>query len=142
MSQERFFVGQTTNSCRGRNNGHRGKFNVDGYKQSALSYHIFEDHPGHVALKLKNFSLGIITSTSPQSLDRLEYFYVELTDAELSLNRYKVTERWFMSILEFTFYISLISTHFRFYLLQCLVFRFCPLSYLISTEVLHYSQTF
>ena len=90
---DNFYVGQTTNTCRGRNNGHRGKFNVDSYKQSALSYHIFEDHPDHVALELKNFSLGIITSTSPQALDRLEDFYVEWTDAELSLNRYKVTER-------------------------------------------------
>ena len=66
---------------------------MDGYKQSALSFHIFEDHPDHVAFKLNNFSLGIITSTSPQSLDRLEDFYVEWTDAELSLNRHKVTER-------------------------------------------------
>ena len=90
---DNFYVGQTTNSCRGRNNGHRGKFNVDGYKKSALSFHIFEDHPDHVAFELRNFSLGIIVSTSPQNLDRLEDFYVEWTDAELSLNRHKVTER-------------------------------------------------
>ena len=66
---------------------------MDGYKKSALSFHIFEDHPDHVALELRNFSLGIIVSTSPQNLDRLEDFYVEWTDAELSLNRHKVTER-------------------------------------------------
>ena len=126
---DNFYVGQTTNTCRGRNNGHRGKFNVDSYKQSALSYHIFEDHPDHVALELKNFSLGIITSTSPQALDRLEDFYVEWTDAELSLNRYKVTERWLLPV--FIFYLLYILD-FTFYESS---FSFCPLPYLISTEV-------
>ena len=63
---DNFYVGQTTNSCRGRNNGHRGKFNVDGYKQSALSYHIFKDYPDHVALKLKKSPLGSLHPQVPK----------------------------------------------------------------------------
>ena len=88
-----FYVGQTINPCRARANGHRAKFNVDDYQKSALSYHIHKDHPEHVQYKLKNFSSGVIKSTSPMNLDRLEDFYVDLTKAELSLNRYKVTVR-------------------------------------------------
>ena len=90
---DNLYVEQTTNSCRGRNNGHRGKFNVDDYKESGLSFHIFEDHPDHITLKLKKISLWIIASTSTQNLDRLEDFYVDWTEAELSMNRYKITER-------------------------------------------------
>ena len=88
-----FYVGQTINPCRARANGHRAKFNVDDYQKSALSYHIHKDHPEHVQYKLKNFSSGVIKSTSPMNLDCLEDFYVDLTKAELSLNRYKVTVR-------------------------------------------------
>ena len=86
-----FYVGQTVTSCRQRVNRHRDKFNFSEYEKSALSCHIFKDHPDKAHLKLKNFSLGIIKVTSPMNLDRLEDYYVDLTQAELSLNRYKVT---------------------------------------------------
>ena len=85
-----FYVGQTVNTCRTRVNGHRGKFHLSEYMKSALSYHIFKDHPDHTEQKLTNFSAGIIKTTSPSSLDRQEDFYIEYTNAELSLNRYKV----------------------------------------------------
>ena len=86
-----FYVGQSVNSCRDRANGHRGQFNRVDYKKSALSYHMFNDHPLYVNKKLSNYSLGVIKSTTPGNLDRLEDYYVEHLDAKLSLNRYKVT---------------------------------------------------
>ena len=86
-----FYVGQTANSCQTRANGHRGKFNPKTYTKSALSLHIYRDHPQHTGEKLKNFSLGVIKSTSAADLDRTEDYYVEYLHANLSLNRYKVT---------------------------------------------------
>ena len=85
-----FYVGQTVNSCRSRANGHRGRFNRGNYKKSALSHHIYKDHPSHIDKKLSVYSLGIIKSTVPNDIDRLEDYYIELLDAKLSLNRYKV----------------------------------------------------
>ena len=58
--------------------------------KSALSHHIYVDHPEHFHKKLLNFDLGVITSTAATNLDRKEDYYVELTKADLSLNRYKV----------------------------------------------------
>ena len=40
-----FYVGQTVNSCRTRANGHRAKFNMKYYTKSALSVHMYKDHP-------------------------------------------------------------------------------------------------
>ena len=51
---------------------------------------MFKDHPQHVDKKLSNFSLGVIKSTTPLNLDRLEDYYVDELEAKLSLNRYKV----------------------------------------------------
>ena len=89
-NNESFYVGQTVNSCRSRANGHRGRFNRGNYKKSALSHHIYKDHPSHIDKKLSVYSLGIIKSTVPNDIDRLEDYYIELLDAKLSLNRYKV----------------------------------------------------
>ena len=86
-----FYLGQTVNACRQRANGHRACFNEEKQKKSALSAHTFADHKKHSDMKLNNFSLGIVKSTSAVNLDRLEDFYVDFTHAELSLNRYKVT---------------------------------------------------
>ena len=61
------------------------------YKKSALSLHIYKDHPEYVNKKLLNYSLGIIKSTAGLNLDRTEDYYVESLRADLSLNRYKVT---------------------------------------------------
>ena len=86
-----FYVGQSVQTCRDRTNGHRGKFNLKTYAKSALSCHMFKDHPQNFGLKLRNYDLGIIKATSPLDLDRCEDHYLELTKAHLSLNRYKVT---------------------------------------------------
>ena len=88
-----FYVGQTLTACRTSVNNHRGKFTIDDYSKSALSCHMFRDHPDQAHNKLSNFHLGVIRSTSPMNLDRVEDYYVEFTKAELSLNRYKVTVR-------------------------------------------------
>ena len=53
-----FYIGQTTNTCRQRANGHRSNFNFSDYKKSALSYHVYEEHPDHIMEKLNNFELG------------------------------------------------------------------------------------
>ena len=91
QDNDSFYVGQTTNSCRGRANGHRGKFTLEAYQKSALSFHLHDEHPEHFDGKLSSYSLGILKSTSPMNLDRAEDFFVEITQANLSLNRYKVT---------------------------------------------------
>ena len=88
-----FYVGQSVQTCRDRTNGHRGRFNLNTYTKSALSCHMFKDHPENFDNKLQNYDLGIIKSTSPLDLDRCEDYYIELTKAHLSLNRYKVTRQ-------------------------------------------------
>ena len=84
-------MGQTTNTCRVRANGHRSNFNFKDYSKSALSHHIYEEHPDHLMEKLNNYKLGIVRTSNPTELDQVEDYYVELTNADLSLNRYKVT---------------------------------------------------
>ena len=91
-NNESFYVGQSVNTCRKRAYGHRAKFNEEKYKKSALSYHIFNDHPEKVKGRLKNYDLGILKATSPGNLDRLEDYYIDVTHAKLSLNRYKTTQ--------------------------------------------------
>ena len=91
QSNNGFYVGQTTNTCRGRANGHRADFNYKDFRKSALSYHIYDEHPDHIMKKLSNYKVGIIKATNPMDLDRAEDYYVEITNADLSLNRYKVT---------------------------------------------------
>ena len=90
VDNDSFYIGQTTNSCRKRANGHRAHFNICSYEKSALSQHIYEDHPQYITRKLSNFSKGIIKSVSAANLDRAEDYHVERYNAELSLNRYKV----------------------------------------------------
>ena len=86
-----FYVGQSVNTCRTRTNGHRAQFNMRYYTKSALSVHMFKDHPQFFDNKLYNYDLGVLKSTDPLNLDRLEDFYIDLTKAHLSLKRYKVT---------------------------------------------------
>ena len=50
-----------------------------------------KDHPNFMKEKLSNYELGVIKSTSGENLDRAEDFFVEYLNADLSLNRYKVT---------------------------------------------------
>ena len=90
VDNDSFYVGQTTNSCQKRATGHRGCFTADKFHKSALSYHIYKDHPQYVSKKLSNYSMGVIKSVSAPNLDRAEDYHVELFNAALSLNRYKV----------------------------------------------------
>ena len=63
-----FYVGQTTNTCRDRANGHRGDFNYKDFRKSALSHHVYEEHPEHIMQKLNNYKLGIIKEKNPMTL--------------------------------------------------------------------------
>ena len=45
----------------------------------------------HISEKLSNYSMGVIKSVSAAKLDRAEDYHVERFNADLSLNRYKVT---------------------------------------------------
>ena len=74
------------------NYGHRGDFNFRDFRKSALSYHIYDEHPEHVMNELRNYKLGVVKTSNPMALDRTEDYYVELTNPDLSLNRYKVTK--------------------------------------------------
>ena len=88
-----YYIGQTTSTCRERASGHRNCFKIlnDKYKDSALSYHIFDKHEDKFGMKLENYNLGIIKTTRPTSLDRTEDYYISMTRADvLSINRYKV----------------------------------------------------
>ena len=89
-NNESFYIGQSVNSCQSRANGHRANFSTLNYKKSALSHHIYKDHPEHTAEKLANYSLGVIKTCRATALDRSEDYYVEYLNANLSLNRYKV----------------------------------------------------
>ena len=62
------------------------------YTKSALSVHLYKDHPQYFDSKLQSYDLGILKLADPNSLDRCEDYYLELTKAHLSLNRYKVTQ--------------------------------------------------
>ena len=83
-----FYFGQTTNTFRKRMNGHRDKFNNEKFKNSALSYHVFNEHKDLKHLQLKNFNFGIIKKVSPLNLDRVEDSFIYRTKGDLiSLNR-------------------------------------------------------
>ena len=87
-----FYFGRTMNEARIRFNGHRSKFNTKAYKSSALSLHIYQDHPELVSSGLKNFQIGLIEQPSTSDLDRREDFYIWKTNSSINhLNRYKVS---------------------------------------------------
>ena len=89
------YVGQSITKVNKRMNGHRCRFRYEDelYKKSALSHHIFEKHPEHFHLKLKNFKLGVVKATSAMNLDKLEDYYLTQTKADIyGLNRYKVMQ--------------------------------------------------
>ena len=91
IDNDSFYLGQTTNSCQKRATGHRACFTKSNFKKSALSFHIYNDHPQYISKKLSNYSMGVIKSVSAVNLDRAEDYHVERFNADLSLNRYKVT---------------------------------------------------
>ena len=61
--------------------------------QSALSMHIYDKHPNSFGDKLINFDFGVVKHVAPTRLDRVEDYYIFVTQADLrGLNRYKVTK--------------------------------------------------
>ena len=91
-----YYFGQTTENMHKRANGHRTCFSTanEKYKNSALSYHIFEEHKDKFDDKLTNYRLGIINSAIPMNLDRVEEFFIYNTKADLlCVNRYKALLR-------------------------------------------------
>lgn len=88
-----FYFGKTTTACNIRMNGHRGCFKMENmkYAQSALSYHIYTNHPESFGDKLDNFNIGVVKRSSHRNINRSEDYYIYTTGADkFSLNRYKV----------------------------------------------------
>ena len=85
-----FYIGHTINKLRDRCSGHRADFKDGLYHKSALSFHIFTDHPDKLSVGLKNFSFGVIAQCSPSSiLDVENHYIIQLNADNLHLNRYK-----------------------------------------------------
>ena len=71
-NSDNFYNGQTLNSLMSRCNGHRDKFKLDRFDQSALSLHIMDKHTGNFGYELSNFDFGVFKSVNPSDLDRAE----------------------------------------------------------------------
>ena len=92
LNNENFYFGQTVNSLMSRCNGHRDKFKLDRFDQSALSMYIMDKHPQSFGDKLNNFDFGVVKAVSPLQLDRAEDCLIYVTKADtVGLNRYKVS---------------------------------------------------
>jgi hypothetical protein len=88
-----FYFGRTLNTVRTRCNGHRSKFKLSEYDKSALSYHTYDKHVDKFTDKLLNYDIGVVKTSSPSSLERLEDYYIYETKADVyGLNRYKVAK--------------------------------------------------
>ena len=86
-----FYFGQTVNCLRDRANGHRSCFVEELYVKSALAYHIWDKHRDYFHCRLDNFRVGVVKSSLPEDLDRVEDYFVTATKADtMGLNRYKV----------------------------------------------------
>ena len=77
-------------------NGNRDKFHKENFDKSALSMHIFTDHPESVGQTpgegLANYVIILVETTNAINLRRREDFYIWITQADLRhLNRYKVS---------------------------------------------------
>ena len=86
-----YYFGQTISHCSMRMNGHRAKFTTKKYKQSALSFHMYQDHLEHFEYSTQMFNCAIVEAVSPNLLDRRESYYIWKTEADIRhLNRIKV----------------------------------------------------
>ena len=93
IEKQEFYFGKTVTPAHIRFNGHKGCFKLENLKfeDSALSHHIYFEHPEFFGDKLANFMFGIVKDSSAMQLNRLEDYYVYSTKADkISLNRYKV----------------------------------------------------
>ena len=76
-------------------------FKVSKVDQSALSNHTYEKHLEKFDLRLENFKFGVVRQVDPRHLDRVEDYYIFLTNADIDgLNRYLVA-RWMIIIAYF-----------------------------------------
>ena len=88
-----FYFGQTMTEEHIRMNGHRDKFNIEKFDKSALSMHIYTDHPDNTEHDLLNFNVAILESTNAINLNRRESFYIWSTEGDIRhLNRYKLVK--------------------------------------------------
>ena len=99
---ENSYVGQTSQKFSDRNSGHRSKFNLEHYEDSALSYHSYLEHGLNV--NLNNFKCGIVKKCNFMELDREEFKLVErLRCKTLGLNRCRISNFhfcWSVSICD------------------------------------------
>ena len=91
-----FYFGKTMSEEHVRMNGHRDKFNPDKFDKSALSMHLFTDHPDRVDAipigGLCNFEVVLLEGVNAMDLRKREDYYIWITQADLRhLNRYKVS---------------------------------------------------
>ena len=92
-NSDNFYFGQTVNSLMSRCNGHRDKFKISCYDQSALALHVMDKHHDSFGEKLECFDFGVVDHVSPEQLNRREDFYIYITNADkYGLNRYKVSK--------------------------------------------------
>ena len=88
-----FYFGQTMTEEHVRMNGHRDKFDFGKFDKSAISMHIYTDHPDMVEAGLSNFNIVILDSTNAINLNRRESFYIWSTEADIRhLSRYKLVK--------------------------------------------------
>jgi hypothetical protein len=88
-----FYFGQTMTEEHIRMNGHRDKFDLEKFDKSALSMHIYTDHPDKVEQGLLNYNVVILESTNAINLNRKESFYIWSTEGDIRhLNRYKLVK--------------------------------------------------
>ena len=90
-----FYFGKTMNEDHTRMNGHRDKFCTERFDKSALSMHLYTDHPNDVGATpdegLSNYNVVLLESANAGDLRRKESFYIWSTEADVKhLNRYKV----------------------------------------------------
>ena len=87
--KEDTYFGQTITPFHIRMNGHRGKFNLENFDKSALSFHCKEIHEDKFSLK--HFKLGIVSKCKPTDLDREEARMINKFRTNIwGLNRYNV----------------------------------------------------
>ena len=87
---ENVYVGQTSLKFSERNNGHRTKFNMNHYEESALAFHSYLEHGLNV--KLNDFKCGIVKKCNFMDLDREEFKLAErLRCNTLGLNRCNIS---------------------------------------------------
>ena len=87
-----FYIGQCQPPLHKRVNGHRSNFTESKFKDSALSAHIYLDHPQNFPNKVNNYKFAILNhyDTGHPLTDRENWLVSQTRAVTLHLNRYKV----------------------------------------------------